>query len=103
MKSKRKQKPYWEMNLEELREATKEFDQEFVAEKFEPLTPEMRTRWERAKAKKPASPNGECFIAVRMDKTLLERCTALAKKKRISRDILIARGLKAILAVEGET
>jgi len=31
-----------------------------------------------------------------------DRCTALAKKNRISRDQLIARGLKAILAAEGE-
>jgi hypothetical protein len=41
-------------------------------------------------------------IAVRMEKALLDRCTALAKSKRISRDALIARGLKALLAAEGE-
>ena len=33
---------------------------------------------------------------------LLDQCLALAKKKRISRDALIARGLKALLAAEGE-
>jgi hypothetical protein len=43
------------------------------------------------------------LIAVRLDKKLLKRCTALAKKKHISRDALIARGLQAVLAVEGET
>lgn len=104
MSTKRKQKPYWEMNLEELREATKEFDEEHVEDKFKPLTPEMRARWERAKAKSTAkdAENGEQEIAVRLDKQLLDRCTALAKKKRISRDDLIARGLKAVLAAEGE-
>ena len=40
--------------------------------------------------------------AVRIDKALLKRCTALAKKKRLSRDALIARGLRALLAAEGE-
>ena len=104
MTSKRKLKPYWEMNLEELREATAEFDEEHVEEKFGPLTPEMRARWEIAKAKVPSpkNRNSEQFIAVRLDKKLLDRCTALAKKKRISRDALIARGLKALLAAEGE-
>lgn len=104
MTRKRSQKPYWEMNLEELREATKEFDEEFVADKSKPLSPEMRARWARAKAKSPASAdeNGEQVIAVRLEKALLDRCTALAKKKRISRDVLIARGLKAVLAAEGD-
>lgn len=102
MTRKRPAKPFWEMTTEELREATKEFDEEFVAERFKPLTPEMRARWEKAKAKKSEPENGECTIAVRVDKTLLDRCTALAKKKRISRDCLIARGIKAVLAVEGE-
>ena len=46
-------KPYWEMTTEELREATKQFDEEFVFERAKPLTPEMKARWERAKAKLP--------------------------------------------------
>ncbi|HMC66785.1 MAG TPA: hypothetical protein VKI65_17750 [Gemmataceae bacterium] len=41
-------------------------------------------------------------VSVRLEQALLDRCTALAKKKRISRDVLIARGLEAILAAEGE-
>jgi hypothetical protein len=104
MSRKRPSKPYWNMTTEELREATREFDQEFVADKAQPLTPEMQARWERAKAKEPRGQNGpgEQTIAVRLDQALLERCTALAKKKRISRDALIARGLKALLAAEGE-
>jgi hypothetical protein len=97
-------KPYWEMTTEELREATKEFDEEFVADSSKPLTPAMRAQWERAK-NKPARPeDGQCeqTIAVHVEKTLLDQCMALAKKKRISRDTLIARGLKALLAAEGE-
>jgi hypothetical protein len=64
----------------------------------------MQAQWERAKAKPPRGEDGtgEQTIAVHLDKVLLDRCTALAKKKRISRDALIARGLKALLAAEGE-
>ena len=53
MSRKKAVKPYWEMSTEELREATKQFDEEFVAEKGRPLTPEMKALWERAKAKAP--------------------------------------------------
>jgi hypothetical protein len=104
MKSKKSSKPYWEMTTAELREATKQFDEEFVADKGRPLTPDEQALWERVKAKGEPAANGkaEAHIAVRLDKALLKRCTALAKKKRLSRDALIARGLRALLAAEGE-
>ena len=51
----------------------------------------MRARWEAAKGEPPANGKAEQSIAVRIDKALLKRCTALAKKKRLSRDELIAR------------
>jgi hypothetical protein len=100
----RKAKPYWEMTAEDLREATKEFDEDFVAEKTRALTPAMKSRWERAKVKGARAQNGagRQTIAVHLEKKLLLKCAALAKKKRISRDALIARGLKALLAAEGE-
>lgn len=53
MSRKKNTKPYWEMTTEELREATKQFDEEFVADRAKPLTPEMKALWERVKAKKP--------------------------------------------------
>jgi hypothetical protein len=64
----------------------------------------MRARWERAKTKADRAQNGSGrqTIAVQLEKGLLEQCLTLAKKKRISRDALIARGLKALLAAEGE-
>ena len=55
MSRKKNTKPYWEMTTEELREATKEFDEEFVADRAKPMTPEMAARWERAKAKSPTA------------------------------------------------
>jgi hypothetical protein len=92
------------MTTDELREATTQFNEEFVAEKATPLTPAMQSRWQRAKHKpsKVEDGTGQQTISVRVDKLLLDRCTALAKKKRISRDALIVRGLRALLAAEGE-
>lgn len=97
-------KPYWEMTAEELAEATREFDAEFVADKAKSLTPEMQTRWARAKAKRVPAKNTEHdqTIAVHLEKKLLDRCTRLARKKRITRDCLISRALRAVLAAEGE-
>ena len=43
MGHKKTAKPYWDMTTEELREATKEFDNEFVADKAQPLTPQVRS------------------------------------------------------------
>ena len=104
MTRKRNPKAYWQMTMAELREATKQFDDEFVAEKSRPLNAEERALWERIKAEPTCDKNqsSEETIAVRLDKALLERCTALAKKKRLSRDTLVARGLRALLAAEGE-
>ena len=104
MNNKKHSKPYWEMTTDELREATKQCDEEFVGDKARPMSPEMRARWERAKAKGEPSQNGKAdqAITVRLDKALLKRCTALAKKKRLTRDALIARSLRALLAAEGE-
>jgi hypothetical protein len=92
------------MTTKELREATKEFDEEFVADQAKPLTPSLQTRWKRAKARsaRVEDGSGQETITVRLEQALLDRCTALAKKKRISRDALIARGLKALLVAEGE-
>lgn len=104
MSRKRTAKPYWEMTLAELREATKQFDEEFVAEKSRPLTREEQALWEEIRNRGSGNGDGagRQTIAVHLEKNLLAKCTALAKKKRISRDALIARGLKALLAAEGE-
>lgn len=51
MRREKAKKPYWEMTGEELAEATAEFDQEFIAETFRPLTPAQRALWKRIKRK----------------------------------------------------
>jgi len=104
MKKKNGAKKYWEMNSKELAEATKEFDQEFVIDKCTPLTPAMRARWEKAKRKSAKSRNGRGFrvISILVDERLLKRSEALARKMGITRDHLVARGLKMVLAASEE-
>jgi hypothetical protein len=104
MTKRRTQKPYWEMNTQELAAATAEFDKEFVADTFGPLTPEGRAKWEawKRKSARPKDGQAERLVAVKLAKDLLARSDALAKRMGISRADLITRGLKAVLAAEGE-
>jgi hypothetical protein len=101
MKRKSKQKRFSEMTLRELTEATKVFDQEFIAETFRPLNEEQRARWERAKQKGGHS-NGSSVkaIVVHVNKSLLDRSEGLAKRKGLTRDALIDQALKSVLAAE---
>ncbi len=72
MNRKKSPEPYWEMTTEELGEATKQFDEEFVADQGQPMSAEMKVRWERAKSKNEILKNGhasEQTIAVRLDES----------------------------------
>jgi hypothetical protein len=90
------------MTTAELRKATKQFDEEFVADKSRPLTRAERALWDRVRRKAQRETNGAHHktITVRLEQSLLERSAALAKKRRISRDALIARGLRLLLAAQ---
>jgi hypothetical protein len=97
-----KKKSYGQMNLEELREATKEFDKEFIADTFGPMPPEARKQWERMKARpgRPKVGKGAKVISLSVEKGLLERSDKLAHKMGISRAELVSRGLRVALLVE---
>jgi hypothetical protein len=99
---RKKQKRYDEMTTEELAEATKEFDEPFVIDKFRPLTPEERKLWNRAKRKggRPRVGQGVKVISLSVEKGLLAKADRLAKKLNISRAQLISRGLQKVLADE---
>jgi hypothetical protein len=60
MKRKAVQKPYWEMTLRELEEATKDFDGPVNPRKLRPLTKKERRRFERAVARGSASIKALC-------------------------------------------
>jgi hypothetical protein len=95
--SKRK-KEYWEMTTEELREATKEFDEDFAFEKGRPLTAADRKLF--AKARKRGRPRiglGSEKVRVTIERGLLKEADAYAKASHISRSELIARGLRAVI------
>ena len=83
-------KPYWEMNTAELAEATKEFDTEFIADTFKPLSPAQRAKWEALRRKKPAKPKPAAGLSVSVEADLLSWLTSQAKKKKVSRSRFVA-------------
>jgi hypothetical protein len=95
-----KRKPYWEMTTQELAEATKQFDEPMVVAKTQPLTPAEKRQWNRAK-RKPGRPKvGQGFqrISVSIERGLLRRITALAKRLHVSRSKLFAQVVEKALA-----
>jgi len=98
-RSKPSPKPYWEMNAKELAAATAEFDKEFAADRFGPPPPRARARWTRARRKRgrPRVGKGVAVISLSIEKTLLQRADALARRQGVSRAQLVARGLESVL------
>ena len=82
---------YERMKPEELREATKAFDEEMVVDKSLPLTAAERKAWETARRKpgRPRRGGGAKVISVSVERGLLARSDALAKKLGLSRASLI--------------
>jgi hypothetical protein len=95
-----KRKPYWEMTAEELAVATKQFEEPLVADQSRPLTPAEREQWQRVKRKRGRPKVGQGFkrVSVSLEQGLLQRVTALAKKRRISRSQLLAQVLEKAVA-----
>jgi hypothetical protein len=93
-------KPITQMMTKELSQATKELEREFVAESFGPPGPMAREQWRRAKRKRgrPRQGHGVKVVAISVEKGLLSRCDALAKKLGVSRAALISRGLHTVLS-----
>ena len=91
------------MNADELAEATKQFDAPFVVDKSHPLTPSERKRWRSLKKKRGRPKVGRGFkrISVSIERGLLERVNALARKRRVNRSKLLALVLEAAIAREG--
>ena len=91
-------KPYWEMTTAELQAATKEFDQECIGESFRTATPAEQARFERARRRgRPRIGAGSKTISVTVEVGLLAKTDRLAKKLRVPRAVLIARGLRSVV------
>jgi len=96
---------YGRMTLEELRAATKAFDEEMVVAKSRPLSAAERKAWETAR-RKPGRPRrgaGVKVVSVSVERELLARSDALARNLGISRASLIELGLRAVLEAGGRS
>jgi hypothetical protein len=98
-------KPYWHLNLDELREATKEFDKPIPSSKLRPLTREERERFERSRRGGAYS----VFISrdpntamVRLEPDVLRRAMRYAADRRLTLSELVNRSLKGMLILVEE-
>jgi len=85
---------------EEKERQCEEFDNEFIADTFRPLTPAQRRRWERIKRKpgRPQVGRGAKVISLSIEQDLLRRSDQLAKKMKVTRAFLVSEGLRHMLA-----
>jgi hypothetical protein len=102
MKQRKPQKPYWEMNAEELAEATKEFDRPIPLSKTKPLSKAERAAFERMRR----SPHRSVYVSrsadgvfVRLDPDLLRRSSRYAAEQKVTLSEVINRSLKGMLAI----
>jgi hypothetical protein len=96
----KKRKPYQEMNADELAEATKKYDREFVADEGRPLTASERKTFEAARRQAAGrSRKGKASekINITIERGLLQRADGLSVKSGKSRSELIADGLRLLL------
>jgi membrane protein involved in colicin uptake len=93
-------KPHQQMNAAELAEATKEFDREFVADTFGPLSMAGKAAHHRAGAKigRPRSGKGSKRINITLEQGLLQETDRLAKRIGVNRSRIIAQSLAVTLA-----
>lgn len=97
----KRHKPYDQMNAAELAAATREYDEEFGADRrARPLTARQRALHRRAAKRgrgRPRVGKGAAKLYISMERGLLKRADAFARRAGISRSELIARGVQAIL------
>ena len=77
----------------------REVDREFTPAETRPLTAEDRRRWQRAKRKmgRPKVGKGAKTISLTVERDLLKRADAYAKRLGVSRAQLVAAGLEAVM------
>ena len=99
-KNKNKNKNYTRMTTSELAEATRDLEKEFVFEKGKPL--EAKDRKAHAAARRRGRPRiglGAEKIRVTIERGLLREADRFARSRGMSRSEMIARGLRAVLAI----
>jgi hypothetical protein len=75
-----------------------EFDRAFVADTFQPLTPEERRFWQRARRRgRPRVGKGSQRITVSIERSLLKQIDSHARAQRLSRSEFLARSAQAAM------
>jgi macrodomain Ter protein organizer (MatP/YcbG family) len=103
--TRNKHKAWTQLSLDELREATKEFDKPIPFSATRALTPAERARFEQGR-RASASKNGagksqarkQREIKVKLDQELLRRSTDYAAKHKMTLSDVISRSLVSALA-----
>jgi hypothetical protein len=103
MKAKKQNgKPYWEMNADELAEATKEFDRPIPESKLRPLTAAERREFERLQAGPSRSiylkPRKQRQVKVKLDQELLRRSEDYASRHKMTLSDVISKSLVVALS-----
>ena len=100
MKTSRTSKVFAGRSIADLEALAADLNQEFVSDKFRPLTATDRRLWNRAKRRpgRPRIGKGAQVVSVSIERSLLEQADRLARKRKITRARLIAEGLESILA-----
>jgi hypothetical protein len=91
-------------SADEIERFTAEFDGEGAVSEFHALSREDRKRWERVQRKpgRPRKDRSVKVISLRVEQTLLARADALARRIGVTRAGLFERGLKAVIAAQGD-
>ena len=92
--------PYGAMSKEELEADTAKFDREFIVDESRPLTRKLKTGLRKAARRRgrPRTGKGARRVLVTIERGLLDRSDAFARRKKMSRSQLIARGLETVLS-----
>lgn len=102
MKKNTTHKPYSQMNVDELAEATRDLDREHIGTPGRPLTKRDRELHRQArKMGRPKVGEGVKVVSLSVEQSLLRRADALAKRRKMSRAELVADALRAALAKAG--
>jgi hypothetical protein len=102
MTVRKRPKQHSDITPKELAKATAKFDRELIIDESTEPTAQQKAQWQRAKRKRgrPKIGKGVRLISVSIEQGLLERTDQLARRLKVQRTKLIARGLEAILNKE---
>ncbi len=95
----KKSKPYSEMTHAELRSATADYDKEWKGPALpgKPLTAADRAQHKRARGR-PQVGEGAKIVPISFERGLLRKADSFARRHKLSRSEMVARGLRLILA-----